>query len=64
MSEDFVALTTDDFKLAFCQATNELCTDVQRLIWIKAIVSDTVCPPTPIGPAMRHLLRRGVIKGT
>lgn len=57
MSEDFIALITDDFKLAFCQATNELCTDVQRLIWQKAIVCESVCPPTPRKPATRHVLR-------
>ena len=57
MSEDFIALTTDDFKLAFCQATNTLCTDVQRLIWEKAIVTEPKCPPTPLKPATRHVLQ-------
>jgi len=60
MSEDFIALTTDDFKLAFCQATNALCTDVQRLIWQKAIVTEPKCPPAPRKPsaALRHLLKK------
>lgn len=57
MSEDFIALTTDDFKLTFCQATNALCTDVQRLIWEKAIVTEPRCPPAPRKPATRHVLR-------
>ena len=60
MSEDFIALTTDDFKLAFCQATNSLCTDVQRLIWEKAIVTEPKCPPAPRkqSAALKNLLSK------
>lgn len=57
MTEDYIALTTDDFKLAFCQVTNEICTDVQRLIWEKAIFTEPECPPTPHKPATRHILQ-------
>ncbi len=33
---EYMHLHTDDYKLAFCQATNELCEDVQRIIWEKS----------------------------
>lgn len=46
---DFIPLVTDDFRIAFCLATNSLCTDVQRIIWEKVIYEDInfVIPPTP-----------------
>lgn len=60
MSEDFIPLVTDDFKLAFCQATRSLCTDVQRLIWNKTLITEPQCPPPPrkhLRAATRHVLR-------
>ena len=46
---DYVYPHTDDYKLA-CQATNELCGDVQRIIWEKSQKYDyenIVCPGAP-----------------
>jgi hypothetical protein len=37
---------TQDFALAFCQATNTLCTDVQREIW-DLCIQEPECPPAP-----------------
>ena len=33
--DDYIALHTYDYKLSFCQATNELPSDMQRLVWEK-----------------------------
>ena len=47
---DYMPLHTYDYKIAFCQATNGLCEDVQRIIWNKANKYEThdfVCPGTP-----------------
>jgi len=44
---DYIPLVTDELKLAFCQATNDLCTDVQRIIWEMTLVDEPVCPPAP-----------------
>lgn len=47
---DYMHLHTDDYKLAFCQATNELCEDVQRIIWKKSQkyeYENLVCPGAP-----------------
>ena len=33
--DDYIALHTYDYKLAFCQATNDLPGDMQRCIWEK-----------------------------
>ena len=62
MMRDYIPLLTDDFKLAFCQATNGLCTDVQRLIWEKTIVIEPMCPPAPkkLSGMYLHLKNRGV----
>lgn len=49
METDYIPLSTDEFRLAFCQATNSLCTDVQRIIWKKTLYDDPILiqPPTP-----------------
>ena len=47
---DYMHLHTDDYKIAFCQATNELCEDVQRIIWEKSQKYDyenLACPGAP-----------------
>ena len=47
---EYMHLHTYDYKLAFCQATNELCEDVQRIIWEKSQKyehENLVCPGTP-----------------
>ena len=48
--DDYIALHTYDYKLSFCQATNELPGDMQRLIWEKLNAyesRDLVCPGAP-----------------
>tara|TARA_B110000444_G_scaffold52730_1_gene48649 strand:- start:142 stop:402 length:261 start_codon:yes stop_codon:yes gene_type:complete len=47
---DYMHLHTHDYKIAFCQATNELCEDVQRIIWEKSQkyeYENLVCPGAP-----------------
>ena len=48
---DFIPLTTFDYKLAFCQATNELPRDIQQIIWAKTL--ETTAPRTPPGAPIR-----------
>jgi len=51
---DFIPLTTFDYKLAFCQATNELPTDIQRIIWSKTLeVPILIAPRAPVKPSRR-----------
>ena len=48
--DDYIALHTYDYKLSFCQATNELPGDMQRVIWEKLNAyesRDLVCPGSP-----------------
>ena len=48
--DDYIALHTYDYKLSFCQATNELPGDMQRLVWEKLNTyesRDLVCPGAP-----------------
>ena len=48
--DDYIALHTYDYKLSFCQATNELPSDMQRLVWEKLNTyesRDLVCPGAP-----------------
>lgn len=33
--DDYIALHTYDYKLSFCQSTNELPGDMQRIVWEK-----------------------------
>ncbi|ADQ91607.1 hypothetical protein OlV1_231 [Ostreococcus lucimarinus virus 1] len=46
---DFIPLVTDEFRITFCQATEPLCSDVQRIIWKKLLYEDIELkpPPTP-----------------
>mgnify|MGYP003631082372 FL=1 len=43
-------LATDELRIAFLQATNPLCPDVQRIIWEEVLHCTTPVdtPPTPI----------------
>ena len=52
---DFIPLVTFDYKLAFCQATNSLPVDVQRIIWNKTLdIKPPSTPPSaPIKPSRR-----------
>jgi hypothetical protein len=45
--EDYIPLYTDEFAIAFCQATESLCPDVQRLIWHKVLYAPVSNPPPP-----------------
>jgi len=48
--DDYIALHTYDYKLSFCQSTNELPGDMQRLVWKKLNAyesGDLVCPGAP-----------------
>ena len=47
--------TTHDFRLAFCQATGSLCTDVQIEIWKKVIQQEVRCPDAPKKDRTLHL---------
>ena len=46
---DYIPLVTDDFRIAFCQATEPLCSDVQRIIWKKVLYDDIILE-TPSAP--------------
>ena len=41
-----MALTTDDYRIAFCQVTKELPEYVNKLIWVMSL-PDPVCPSAP-----------------
>jgi hypothetical protein len=41
-----MALTTDDYRLAFCQVTKCLTEETQRIIW-GMVTPDPVCPSAP-----------------
>ena len=48
--DDYIALHTYDYILSFCQATNELPEDIQRVIWDKANkyeYCNVECPGAP-----------------
>ena len=48
--DDYIALHTYDYKLAFCQATNDLPGDMQRCIWEKLNTYESQnreCPGAP-----------------
>jgi len=45
---DFIPLFTDDYKLAFCRATNNLPTLCQQNIW--HLMTKGHIPPTPAAP--------------
>ena len=53
---DFIPLVTDDFRIAFCQATEPLCSDVQRIIWKNLVYQNIELepPPTPIKCRIRY----------
>lgn len=44
---DYIPLVTDDFRIAFCAATQTLCSDVQRIIWEKLLYEDIELTPPP-----------------
>jgi len=45
---DFIPLVTDDQRIAFLQATEPLCPDIQRVIWDMYMRTfEPECPPTP-----------------
>jgi len=46
-SEDFIPLTTDEYKMAFCQALEPLCNDMKIVIWNDVIRKEKQCPNAP-----------------
>lgn len=44
---DYISLHSDEFAVAFCQATAPLCSDVQRLIWREVISPPELRIPPP-----------------
>ena len=42
---DFIPLVTDDFRITFCQATEQLCPDVKRIIWKKLLYENIELDP-------------------
>ena len=44
---DFIPLVTDDFRIAFCQALEPLCQDIQRVIWEKVLYDTIKLEPPP-----------------
>lgn len=50
---DYIPLVTDDYKLAFVQATGTLPENVQRIIWNKVLQVEPVTPRAPIKPSPR-----------
>lgn len=47
---DYIPLVTDDYKLAFAQATGTLPEDVQRIIWNKVLQVEPLVPSAPKKP--------------
>ena len=49
MKTFFIPVVTDDLRIAFCQATAPLCSDVQRIIWEEVLYCTQPIepPPTP-----------------
>ena len=52
---DYIPLVTYDYKLAFCQSTNTLPTDVQQIIWknVLDVPPPSTPPKAPIKPSPR-----------
>lgn len=55
MLEFVIPVRTDELSLAFCQATEPLCPDIQRLIW-KEVLYCTVPIEAPSAPIKRTYL--------
>ena len=61
---DFIPLVSQEYKYAFCHATNGLPNDIQRHIWdISRSYKSPVCPGAPtkrkLSPLAQRLRRRG-----
>ena len=46
-SEDFIPLTTDEYKMAFCQALEPLSNDLKLVIWNDVFCKEKQCPNAP-----------------
>ncbi len=55
---DYIPLTTHNYKITFCQVTNRLPQDVQKIIWNKTIEIQPVAPRAPIKPKPSKRLSR------
>lgn len=51
---DFIPLVTDDYRLAFCTATKTLPSEIQQIIYKKALC--TPSPPPPGAPKKKVIL--------
>ena len=47
MKTFFIPVVTDDLRIAFCQATAPLCSDVQRIIWEEVLYCTEPIEPPP-----------------
>jgi hypothetical protein len=56
--EYFVSVYSHDFALAFCQATEPLCPDIQRLIWKEVLHAPYKREPPPTPEKCRVLYNR------
>ena len=57
----YVPLTTDDYRVAFCQAIDDLPEDCKRIIWNKTIDIYPEPPATPIKkppPRLNRMMKR------
>ena len=58
MREYHFPVTTDDFRIAFCQATSPLCSDVQRIIWEEVLYCTQPIEPPPAPKKCKILYTR------
>lgn len=49
MKDFLIPVVTDEYRIAFCQATAPLCSDVQRIIWEEVLycTEPIEAPPAP-----------------
>ena len=57
MQEFLIPLRTDELSLAFCQVTEPLCPDIQRLIWHEVLYCTVPieAPPRPEKRPLYHI---------
>ena len=59
---DYIPLVTYDYKLAFCQSTNTLPTDVQQIIWKNVLdvppPQDPPKAPIKTSPRLKKMMKK------
>ena len=45
---DFIPMHTDEYKLAFCAATDSLNNDIKQVIWNDTLDITPMCPGAPM----------------